>query len=111
MDELIDQMLHEERVFDILLPRLVKRSTLEELEGLQRYISPLEDELLNEDNVLSDLESSPEDEVSVDDFAIHKKETDNLSQIPQNRTLSAEELEFEEANALRLKLGLKPLRR
>lgn len=34
MDEFIDSLLHEERVCDIILPRLPKRETLEETEGL-----------------------------------------------------------------------------
>lgn len=40
-DEFIDQLLTEERVCDIILPRLTKREALEETEGLKKRKSTL----------------------------------------------------------------------
>ncbi|KAL1919899.1 uncharacterized protein VTP21DRAFT_1831 [Calcarisporiella thermophila] len=48
MDEFVDQLLHEERVCDILLPRLAKRHTLEESGDLPPRISALEEDLEEE---------------------------------------------------------------
>ena len=43
MDEFVDHLLTEDRVCDIILPRLPKREILEETEGLQPRRSPLLD--------------------------------------------------------------------
>ncbi|CAG8663062.1 8912_t:CDS:1, partial [Paraglomus occultum] len=45
MDEFIDNLLREERVFDTILPRLSKRHVLEENDELPPRISALEDDL------------------------------------------------------------------
>uniref|UniRef100_A0A914XRH9 Pre-mRNA-splicing factor 38 n=1 Tax=Plectus sambesii TaxID=2011161 RepID=A0A914XRH9_9BILA len=47
MDEFIDQLLREERLCDIQLPRLQKRQALEEVADLQPYVSALEGDLDN----------------------------------------------------------------
>jgi pre-mRNA-splicing factor 38A len=44
-DEFIDQLLTEDRVCDVILPRLTKRDVLEETEGLAPRTSVLEDAL------------------------------------------------------------------
>lgn len=46
MDEFIDQLLNEERVCELILPRLTRRDVLEEVEGLIPRISKLEDGML-----------------------------------------------------------------
>ena len=46
MDEFVDQLLTEERVCDLILPRLTKRAVLEENEGLRPRTSQLEDALV-----------------------------------------------------------------
>ncbi|XP_067137039.1 pre-mRNA-splicing factor 38A-like isoform X1 [Centruroides vittatus] len=51
MDEFIDELLHEERVCDIILPRIQKRQVLEECNDLEPRISALDDDL---DDVESD---------------------------------------------------------
>eukprot|EP00794_Sanderia_malayensis_P007905 gene7905-8759_t len=56
MDEFIDNLLREERVCDIILPRIQKRYTLEEMEQMEPRKSALEDDL-------DDLESEEEVEV------------------------------------------------
>jgi len=59
MDELIDQLLHEERVCDVQLPRIQKRSVLEENNDLEPRISVLEGDLLEEQDASSDEEQEP----------------------------------------------------
>ncbi|KAI3625173.1 hypothetical protein CBS9595_000534 [Malassezia furfur] len=46
MDEFVDQLLNEERVCDLIMPRLTKRSVLEENEGLRPRTSKLEEALV-----------------------------------------------------------------
>ncbi|WFD35464.1 hypothetical protein MCUN1_002318 [Malassezia cuniculi] len=45
MDEFVDKLLTEERVCDLILPRLARRDVVEENEGLRPRISPLEEAL------------------------------------------------------------------
>ncbi|KAJ7332720.1 hypothetical protein JRQ81_014900 [Phrynocephalus forsythii] len=59
VDEFIDQLLHEERVCDIILPRLQKRYVLEEAEQLEPRISALEEDM---DDVESSEDEEEEDE-------------------------------------------------
>jgi len=59
MDEFIDELLHEERSCDIILPRIQKRYLLEDSEQLEPRISALEDDL-------NDLESDDEPEMKDD---------------------------------------------
>merc|ERR1719238_2366377 len=59
MDEFIDQLLHDERVCDVQLPRIQKRAVLEENNDLETRISVLEDDLLDEASSSSD-EEMPE---------------------------------------------------
>ncbi|NXI03599.1 PR38A factor, partial [Pachycephala philippinensis] len=55
VDEFIDELLHEERVCDIILPRLQKRYVLEGAEQLEPRVSALEEDV-------DDVESSEEEE-------------------------------------------------
>ncbi|NXU90352.1 PR38A factor, partial [Xiphorhynchus elegans] len=55
----IDELLHEERVCDIILPRLQKRYVLEEAEQLEPRVSALEEDM---DDVESSEEEEEEDE-------------------------------------------------
>ncbi|XP_059118590.1 pre-mRNA-splicing factor 38A-like [Peromyscus eremicus] len=55
VDEFIDELLHSERVCDIILPRLQRRSVLEEAEQLEPRVSALEEDM-------DDVESSEEEE-------------------------------------------------
>ncbi|TIB92827.1 PRP38-domain-containing protein [Wallemia mellicola] len=57
MDEFVDELLTEERVCDIILPRLTKRDVLEQVHGLPIRKSPLDvedDNSENEDDNISD---------------------------------------------------------
>lgn len=55
MDEFVDDLLREERMFDIILPRIQKRHVLEENNEIEPKISALEDDL-DEDLEKSDEE-------------------------------------------------------
>ncbi|KAK2540467.1 Prpf38a [Columba guinea] len=66
VDEFIDELLHEERVCDIILPRLQKRYVLEEAEQLEPRVSALEEDM-------DDVESSEEEE---------EEDEKNLSSLP-----------------------------
>ncbi|NWY41783.1 PR38A factor, partial [Sylvia atricapilla] len=59
VDEFIDELLHEECVCDIILPRLQKRYVLEEAEQLEPRVSVLEEDM---DGVESSEEEEEEDE-------------------------------------------------
>uniref|UniRef100_A0A3P9IJK5 Pre-mRNA-splicing factor 38B n=1 Tax=Oryzias latipes TaxID=8090 RepID=A0A3P9IJK5_ORYLA len=59
VDEFIDELLHAERVCDIILPRLQRRQVLEEAEMLDPRVSALEEDL---DEVESSEEDDEEDE-------------------------------------------------
>ncbi|KAG7217548.1 hypothetical protein INR49_021384 [Caranx melampygus] len=59
VDEFIDELLHAERVCDVILPRLQKRQVLEEAEMLDPRISALEEDL---DEVESSEEEDEEEE-------------------------------------------------
>ncbi|KAE8294677.1 Pre-mRNA-splicing factor 38A [Larimichthys crocea] len=59
VDEFIDELLHAERMCDIILPRLQKRHVLEEAEMLDPRISALEEDL---DEVESSEEEDEEEE-------------------------------------------------
>lgn len=58
MDEFIDELLREERVCDVILPRIQKRQVLEEAGELEQKISLLDDDLDQ------DVEMSSEEEES-----------------------------------------------
>ncbi|XP_014260080.1 pre-mRNA-splicing factor 38A [Cimex lectularius] len=60
MDDYIDNLLHDERQFDVILPRIQKRHVLEEANELEVRVSALEDDA--EDN----MESSDDDEAPVE---------------------------------------------
>lgn len=58
MDEFIDQLLREDRVCDVILPRIQKRHVLEDNNELEPRVSALDDDLEDEgsDNAASDSE-------------------------------------------------------
>lgn len=58
MDEFVDELLREERLCDIILPRIQKRHVLEENNEIDPKISALEDDL-DEDMEKSDEETAP----------------------------------------------------
>lgn len=69
MDEFIDQLLRDDRVCDIILPRIQKRSILEENNELEPKVSALDDDL--DDG--SDDEPNADDEVKEDVYEPKKK--------------------------------------
>ena len=92
-DELIWQLLREPKWFDSILPRLVKRQILEdagELESVRSSV--IEDEYIEE---------AREEGTKVKEEGTKVKEKETVVYSNSN--------ELEEENALRAKLGLKPL--
>jgi pre-mRNA-splicing factor 38A len=61
MDSFVDELLHEDRVCDTILPRLTKRFVLEDQGDLEIRVSPLEDEI---DTIV---EEEEEEEVPVEE--------------------------------------------
>ena len=139
LDEFVDALLQEDRVYGVILPRIPKRPILEDREGLPKYQSPLQDELeaflaqrtLPEEQVGSSSPRSLPPPSSIPMPTVHeapRKKTGALkfkqSQIDKTQegpdttsshtvkstTATTELDEIAQANALRAKLGLKPLR-
>lgn len=83
VDEVIDDLLCNDRLFGIILPRLTKRAVLEDAEDLEArlYFFPVDNETIEASDPLND---------------------DGLRE-------GAQSLSVGETNALRAKLGLKPL--
>lgn len=115
MDELIDNLLREERVFDVILPRLTKRIVLEDSGQLAPYKSDLEELNLIPTQVF---EEKVEQAVKRDR---QRSDSDNYPSValkrrpePSRRVygtkgrFSQEEIDSE--NAIRARVGLKPLR-
>lgn len=103
VDEVIDSLLNKERVFDIILPHLTKRQIFVEEGELCERKELFRVEL--GDGMLNDFEEKEKEELQI------LKEIDT-SKDGENETVKAdhvESLSIEETNALRAKLGLKPL--
>jgi len=65
MDELIDQLLHDERVCDVQLPRIQKRHVLEENNELEPRNSLLEADLMEEGSSEDEAEQEEEEQLVV----------------------------------------------
>jgi pre-mRNA-splicing factor 38A len=59
VDQFVDELLREDRVCDVILPRLMARKTLEDMGVLEPRVSPLEEFL--SDASISDSEEESED--------------------------------------------------
>merc|ERR1719341_2420786 len=86
MDELIDQLLHEERVCDVQLPRIQKRGVLEENIELEPRTSVLEGDLLEEQDGSS--EEEPEQVVEDRRRVEREKERDRDRKRHRSRSRS-----------------------
>ena len=64
MDEFVDDLINEELYMDVVLPRLTKREILEDEGKLEERVSPLEEEL--DDDELNQLEEKSADNESND---------------------------------------------
>ena len=67
-DEFIDVLLKESRVFNIALPKMVKRKVLEENEGLGKRVSLLDEELNKGNDDRKEEAEGSNDEEDVDIF-------------------------------------------
>ena len=131
MDEFVDSLLRDDRVFDVILPRLTKRFVHVENGELPKRVSLIDEDLDLEENERSDSEhnsryqnhyhrrspsfdghSSSRDRRHNDKYR-HRERDDkrkSKSNKEENSKLPNEEDEIAEMNALRMKLGLKPLK-
>lgn len=105
MDEFIDQLLTQDRVCEITLPRLTKREVLEETENLTERISLLEEALLGEsDNAESKIKrrrsSSASGSESDDSFILEIKEKKLKNE--RLRQIRLDDLEKEEKDGMDL---------
>ncbi|WOO77399.1 Pre-mRNA-splicing factor 38 [Vanrija pseudolonga] len=82
-DQFVDDLLTQERVCDIILPRLTKRSTLEEAEGL-----PVRKSLLDEDPREEAAESGGEGEEDGEEGDTRGRKRARLSRTPDSRDSS-----------------------
>jgi pre-mRNA-splicing factor 38A len=105
VDVVVDQLLTQDRVFDIILPRISKRNLLEETQGLAARPSILES-LLDESGASSPSEEQPQQETK-QPGGLFKNQ--RASEAPEGSQKSKESLSIEATNELRAKLGLKPL--
>lgn len=112
MDEYIDNLLREDRYFDIILPRILKRILHEELNELEPRVYLIDTELM-EDGEYSDEELNREIQSYKEDMKKSKKKSRPIVQDEEVRSSKprTQEEEIEEMNKLREKLGLKPLKR
>lgn len=101
MDQFIDDLLREDRVLEVILPRLTKRTVLEDNGDLEARTSPM---------LTSSLQGSfgiaagdaLEGNGNLEDHSEEHNKGEGTSDFRESLTL-------EETNALRLKLGLRPI--
>ncbi|KAK4337147.1 hypothetical protein RND71_043365 [Anisodus tanguticus] len=108
VDEFIDNLLREDRFLDVILPRISKRILHEEVGDLEPKVFIIDEEA-NEDDYSDD-----EIRKEISDYKNEKKkkkEVKNNSDDEVKSKPKTEEDEIEQANELRKKLGLKPLKR
>lgn len=94
VDEVVDELLREDRVFDVILPRISSRMILEETEDLEPR-EPLVS--------VSDMDMNLEE-----DLEAVQDETNNHEDGGEEATPQLE-MSIQATNALRAQLGLKPL--
>ena len=83
MDEFIDELLREERVLDVQLPRLQKRHVLEENNQLEARQSVLDEDI--DDNESSDEEETEKKEVVTEKSKKKWKDLDRPERSPSPR--------------------------
>ncbi|XP_071849003.1 pre-mRNA-splicing factor 38A-like [Apostichopus japonicus] len=65
VDEFIDELLREERVCDVILPRIQKRKVLEDNEQLETRVNALEEDM-------DEVEESSDEEMELEELQRHK---------------------------------------
>lgn len=106
-DEFVEKLLTEDTIFQVSLSYLLKRHVLEETGQLLPRTSPLEAELVQEKSVI---ESKEEPVVTGTTQPVIEKKKKSSGKLKFKKVTKEEEaISVEDANALRAKLGLKPL--
>lgn len=96
MDEYIDSLLTQERVCELILPRLIRRDVLEETEGLAPRVSKLEDALLLTGDA-SNADEGQESDASDDSTRAERRE--RLRRIERAQRIRKEREEEEDRKA------------
>ncbi len=96
VDGIVDSLLRDDRVFDIILPRLTCRMVLEDTEDLEPR--PM---------LLSDFEEAEIEGLEPTETVTLEEEDEE--EIPSAAVRIHEELSIKDTNEIRAKLGLKPL--
>lgn len=92
MDTFIDELLHSERVCDISLPRIQKRSVLEETNELETRISPLD---INLNDIESSSDESSSNESVKSEASVDKKKKSKEKKKRKNLEIVDREVEAE----------------
>ena len=89
MDEFVDELLTQERVCELILPRIAKRELLEETEGLAPRISKLEEVLLNgtKSTVVTDAKDRSDSEGEASDDSMRQERERRLKRVEKARTV------------------------
>lgn len=94
MDEFIDELLTEERICDVILPRIQKRHVLEENNEIETKVSALDDDLEDAMDTSGDEEEEPiellKDTYSLMPTESHRKKRDENRKSPNRRGRSPE---------------------
>ena len=111
VDELIDNLLRQDRFCGIILPRLPKRSFLEDQGILTPYTTPLDATLDNEDIQKQDMKQIEPKRKQTKGFSKSKvsKLFKKKPQIPTSLKIVKSDKTLEEVNEKRLNEGLEPL--
>ena len=111
MDEYIDSLLNDEHIFEISLPKIPKRSVLEENGELSPYVSVLENELnvdrnkKDNDNE-SDNESETEEEKDIDIFK-NIKIPENFFKNKKRKEVKIKRKKKKKINIIKIKIKMK----
>lgn len=95
MDEFIDQLLRDDRVCDIILPRIQKRHILEENNELEPKVSALDDDL---DEEGSDDEPNAEDEIREELYDAKKKQKRETDRRDERKEIDRREMDRRESD-------------
>lgn len=94
MDEFIDELLTEERICDVILPRIQKRHVLEENNEIETKVSALDDDLEDAMDTSGDEEEELieplKDTYSLTPIDTHRKKRDENRRSPNRRVRSPE---------------------
>lgn len=84
MDEFIDELLRDERVCDVILPRVQKRHVLEENNEIEAKVSALEDDL-DEEILSGEEDTKVDDKYKLEEYVPKEKKEDRSKREEEKR--------------------------